>query len=378
MNKRRKRFGIAIGIAMVSLLLYLALWPIPIEPTNWEAPKSEGYKGSHRQNDKLSNMKYIRLGHYSQPEHIVFKDGWLFASVKEGAIIRMRPDGSEIEEVVNTKGRPLGFDFDSENALIIADPMYGSHGGLLRVKNWQAEAEIELLTDSVDGRAIYFADAIVVSRNGKIYFTDASSDVVPEKIGDVLAAGEMDILAQTGTGSLLEYDPVSKETRTLMRGLSFANGIALDEKQENILLNETGKYRVWKISITAENVSTLDSEEKAEIIVDNLPGLPDNLMQGKEGKYWIGLVSPRNSFLDYSADKAWLRSVVMRIPHSFWPRGEGYAHVICINEEGDILYDFQGPRLSFHQITGVTETEDQLYFHHIGDRDKIGWMENLY
>jgi len=377
MNKRRKRMGIAIGTAMVSLLLYLAFWPIPIEPTNWEAPKSEGYKGFHRPNDKLSNMKFIGLDNYSQPEHIVFKDGWLFASVKEGAIIRLRPDGSEIKEVVNTKGRPLGFDFDSENALIIADPMYGSHGGLLRVVNWQTEAEIELLTDSVDGKEIYFADAVVVSQNGKIYFTDASSEAVPEKIGDVLAAGEMDVLAQTGTGSLLEYDPASKETRTIMKGLSFANGIALDEKQENILLNETGKYRVWKISITAENISPLDSEEKAEIIIDNLPGLPDNLMQGKEGMYWIGLVSPRNSFLDYSADKAWLRSVMMRIPHSFWPRGEGYAHVISINEEGEIFNDFQSPGLSYNQITGVTETDNRLFFHHIGEPEKIGWMDNL-
>jgi hypothetical protein len=154
------------------------------------------------------------------------------------------------------------------------------------------------------------------------------------------------------------------------------NGIALDGKQENILLNETGKYRIWKISITAKNISPLDSEGKAEIIVDNLPGLPDNLLQGKEGKYWVGLVSPRNSFLDYSADKAWLRSVVMRIPHSLWPRGEGYAHVICMNEEGDILYDFQGPDLSYRQITGVTETEDQLYFHHIGEQDDIGSMDN--
>ncbi|MGD6834041.1 SMP-30/gluconolactonase/LRE family protein [Sutcliffiella halmapala] len=377
MNKRRKRIGIAIGTAIVSLLLYLAFWPIPFEPTDWEAPKSQGYKGFHRPNDKLSNMKFFRLDNYSQPEHIVFKDGWLFASVKGGAIIRLRPDGSKIEEVVNTNGRPLGFDFDSENALIIADPMYGSHGGLLRVVNWQTEAEIELLTDSVDGKAIYFADAVVVSQNGKIYFTDASSEAVPEKIGDVLAAGEMDILAQTGTGSLLEYDPASKETRTLMKGLSFANGIALDEKQENILLNETGKYRVWKISITAENISTLGSEEKAEIIVDNLPGLPDNLMQGKEGRYWIGLVSPRNSFLDYSADKAWLRSVVMRIPHSLWPRGDGYAHVISMNDEGEIINDFQSPGLSYNQITGVTETDNRLYFHHIGEPDKIGWMDNL-
>ncbi|MBM7619232.1 sugar lactone lactonase YvrE [Bacillus tianshenii] len=377
MNKRKKGIWLAIGGSMVLMSLYFALWPIPIDPINWDAPKSDGYKGFHRQNDKLSNMKFIRLDHYSQPEHIVFKDGWLFASVKEGAIIRMRPDGSEIEEVVNTGGRPLGFDFDYENALIIADPMYGSHGGILRVKNWQSKADIELLTASVDGKAIYFADALVVARTGKIYFTDASSEVIPELVGDVLAAGEIDILAQTSTGRLLEYDPTSKETRVLMHGLSFANGIALDEKQENILLNETGKYRVWKISTKADNISPIDSGEKAQVMVDNLPGLPDNLLQGKDGKYWIGLVSPRNTFLDYSADKAWLRSVVMRIPHSFWPRGQGYAHVISINEEGVVVSDFQGPGLSYQQITGVTETDDRLYFHHIGELDKIGWMENV-
>jgi len=31
-----------------------------------------------------------------------------------------------------------------------------------------------------------------------------------------------------------------------------------------------------------------------EVILDNLPGFPDNINNAEDGTFWIGLVSPRN------------------------------------------------------------------------------------
>ncbi|MBM7571848.1 SMP-30/gluconolactonase/LRE family protein [Aquibacillus albus] len=359
---------------LVILTLYLTLLPISIHPPSWDAPQSEGYTGPHKINSRLAEMEFFELDSYSQPEYMVYRDNWLYAAMHEGEIIRVRPDGSESEAVVNTGGRPLGFDFDSEGALIIADPLYGDHGGLLRVTNFDGGAEIELLTDSADGNPIYFADAVVVAKNGLIYFSDASSAVKAKKIGDVGKAGELDILANSSTGRVLEYNPKTKQTRVLMNDLSFANGIALSEDEQHLLINETGKYRVWKLDVTSENISAFNQSTSAQIIIDNLPGLPDNIMQGSDGRYWIGLVYPRNDFLDYSANKPWFRSIAMRLPSFLLPKGNEYSHVIAINKSGDVLADLQDSGSPYTVITGATESEDKLFFHHLNNTNTIGWI----
>lgn len=374
MSLNKKRAFILVISTLIILTFYLLLWPVPIQPLSWDAPQSEGYAGPHKKNSRLASMEFMELKHYEQPEHIVYREGWLYAAMNSGEIIRVRPDGTGLEVVVNTGGRPLGFDFAEDGALIIADPMYGNHGGLLRVINYENSAEIELLTDSAEGIPINFADAVVVAKNGFIYFSDASFVVKAKDIGDVGKAGEIDILGNSSTGRVLEYNPQTQETRVLMTDISFANGMALSEDEQYLLLNETGKYRVWKLNVAAENISTLKSNELAEILMENLPGLPDNITKGQDGRYWIGLVHPRNSFLDYSANKPWLRSLALRLPHFLLPKGDGYAHVIAINEVGEVLEDLQNPDSHYTEITGVTETDDKLFFHHLNHTNTIGWM----
>ncbi|MCP8616343.1 SMP-30/gluconolactonase/LRE family protein [Salirhabdus salicampi] len=371
----RKKGSLFIGISTLTLLLtlYLTLWPVPIEPVYWDAPQSNGYTSPHNVNYILADMKFIELNNYNKPEHIVYRDNWLYAAMKGGIIIRVRPDGTESEVVVNTGGRPLGFDFDSKGALLIADPLYGDHGGLLKVTDVDGGGEIKLLTDSAEGYPIHFADAVVVSKSGMIYFTDASL-IKAKEIGDVGKAGELDILANSSTGRVLEYNPKTQQTRILMNNLSFANGIALTEDEQYLLINETGKYRVWKLDVTAENISALEPNKSAQIIIDNLPGLPDNIMKGNVGRYWIGLVYPRNDFLDYSANKPWLRSIAMRLPNFLLPKGNGYTHVISINESGDIVADLQDPNSTYTHITGATESDDKLFFHHLNNTTTIGWI----
>ncbi|WP_163100103.1 SMP-30/gluconolactonase/LRE family protein [Peribacillus alkalitolerans] len=374
MKKYGKRILAFVFILLLIITLYLAIFPVPINPVKWNAPQSAGYVGSHTENTRLAGMKYIKIGNYQEPEHIVYRSNWLYAAMRNGEIIRVRPDGSELEVIVNTQGRPLGFDFDSEGALIVADPMYGEHGGLLRVTDFEDKAHFELLTDSVDGIPILFADAVVVAQNGLIYFTDASERLNVNEIGDVGKAGELDILGNSCTGRLLKYNPTTNETSVVMQDLCFANGITLSEDEQYLFLNETGKYRVWKIDLSVENIRANQSNDYAQVIIDNLPGLPDNLMRGQDGRIWIGLVHPRNDFLDFSSDKPWMRSLAMRLPNFLLPKGEGYSHAVAFDESGNILADLQDPNGFYTDITGVTETDGKLYFHHLNKTNSIGWI----
>jgi hypothetical protein len=165
---------------------YLSLWPVPIDPQIWQTTKEPGYVGPFAVNQNLANLKSILLGNEEGPEHIVIgKDGKLYTTVASGNIVRMNPDGSAQEVFVNTGGRVLGFDFDTAGNLIAAD----AYKGLLSIS--QAKT-VTVLTDQVNGSPIKYADAVVVARNGKMYFSDASTRFGAEQWGGTFEASVLD------------------------------------------------------------------------------------------------------------------------------------------------------------------------------------------
>ena len=364
-----------------ALATYLLLWPVPVAPVVWSAPAAPGYAGPHAVNQKLAGLQMLNLGGDVGPEHIVVRDGWVYAAVVSGgrgAIVRMRPDGSAREVAVNTGGRPLGFDFDAQGAMLIADPEYGAHGGLLRATGLGSGAKIELLTDSVDapvkGDLLRFIDGVIVAKSGKVYFTDASRRFGSKAFGGTFNASVLDILEHQSTGRLLEYDPATRATRVLLADLCFANGVALSSDEQSLFVNETGAYRIWKVAIGAHDLSANQPGTEAVPLISNLPGYPDNLMRGLDGRIWVGLAKPRGAFIDDNAGKPWLRALALRLPKALWPVPPPYGHVIAFDESGKVLADLQDPSGVYPETTGVTETADRLYIQSL-HATTLGWLD---
>ena len=361
-----KKILLTIVFLLLVLAAYLIFWPVPIEPVTWKAPMAPGYTGPHAVNTKLANLKTISLGREVGPEHIAIgKDGKLYTTVKSGNILRMNPDGSEQEIFVNTGGRVLGFDFDTSGNLIAAD----AFKGLLSIS---PDKKISLLTDQVNGDPIRYADAVVVARSGKIYLSDASTRFAPKDWGGTFEASILDIIEQSSTGRVLEYDPANKTTRVVGKGFSFANGVALSRDEKTLFVNETGKYRVWKILVNSKDLDMSNPGDQAELLLDNLPGYPDNLMRGLDGKIWLGFAKPRSAVIE-KLSTPFLIKLTLRLPRAMWPVPKAYGHVIAFTEDGKVVADLQDPRGAYPETTGVTETKDRLYIQSLHARD-LGWM----
>lgn len=362
-----KKLFLTIIVLLLLLAAYLILWPVPIQPISWKAPMPPGYTGPHAVNTKLANLKMISLGKEEGPEQIVIgKDGKLYTTVTSGNILRMNPDGSEQEVFANTGGRVLGFDFDTSGNLIAADV----DKGLLSIG---PDKKIIVLTDKVNGDPIRYADAVVVAKSGKIYFSDASTRFAPKDWGGVFESSILDILEQSSTGRVLEYDPATKTTRIVAKGFSFANGVALSQDEKTLFVNETGKYRVWKILVSAQDLNISIPGDQAKVLFDNLPGYPDNLMRGLDGKIWLGLVKPRNATVDKLATKPFMRKLTLRLPRAMWPVPKAYGHVIAFSEDGKVVADLQDPSGAYPETTAVTETKDRLYIQSLHAKE-LGWM----
>jgi sugar lactone lactonase YvrE len=367
---------VLLTLAAVVLLLvgYLLVWPVPVAPEPWVAPVAPGYAGPHAVNQKLAGLNAIDLSGDEGPEHIVVREGWVYTALASGSIVRMKPDGSGKELVVRTGGRPLGFDFDANGALLIADPMFGDHGGLLRVTGMGEAAKVEVLTDNVHGDPIRYADGVVVAKNGKVYFSDASRRFGAKAWGGTFAASVLDVVEHSSTGRLLEYDPVTKATRILLSDLCFANGLALSADEQSIFVNETGEYRIWKLPVSTKDASAKKPPAGVTLLLQNLPGHPDNLMRGLDGRLWVGLVKPRGAFIDNNAGKPWVRKLALRLPKALWPVPPAYGHVFAFDESGKVLVDLQDPSGAYPETTAITETPDRLYVQSLHAKT-LGWME---
>ncbi len=345
---------------------YLSLWPVPIEPVAWQAPAAPGYTGIHAVNRRLAQTRHIDLHGEAGPEHVVFgPDGRLYTGVVSGHILRMQPDGSAQQVFADTGGRPLGLAFGTGGQLLVADAVKG----LLSV---DGAGKVTVLADAVAGQPIRFADGVVAARSGKVYFTDASMRYGPGQWGGTLEAATLDVLEQSATGRVLEYDGASRTVRIVAQGLSFANGIALSGDEQVLYVAETGRYRVWRIAVAADALDVARPSAQARVLLDNLPGYPDNLMRGQDGRIWLGLAGQRNA-LDAMAPWPFLRRLMLRVPRWLWPTPKPYGHVLAFTEDGTVVADLQDPGGQSPLTTGLTETAGRAYIHSV-DGKRLGWL----
>jgi len=341
--------GKILLIILIIIGAYLLLWPVPVAPLAWQAPKNAGFVDDFALNSALLPLHYIDIKDDYGPEDLAIdSQGTIVVSLHSGALMKMEKGGAALMPWVNTTGRPLGLEFDASDNLIVAD----AYLGLLSVS---VLGEITLLSNRAQGIAIRYADDLDIGDDGKIYFSDASTKFSAQTHQGTLSSSLMDILEHGGHGRLLMYDPDTKLTSTLLSGLNFANGVALSHDQRSVLFNETGHYRVMRYWLAG------DKKGQTETVIDNLPGFPDNLARSSSQGYWLGLASPRSNTLDALSDWPFLRKVIQRLPAFMRPKAKAYGHVIKLSEGGQVLLSLQDPSGAYPLTTGVLETPDFLY-----------------
>lgn len=330
------------------LLLYLLAWPVPIDPVAWKPGPNPGFEGTFARNEALAALERVSVPDSSGPEDLTAApDGTLFTTSKQGFILRRAP-GGDFQRWVDTRGRPLGLDWDETgDRLVVAD----AYRGLLAVTSSGA---VEILATEADGRPILYADDVVAARDGKLYFTDASTKFGAQAWGGTYPASLLDILEHGDNGRVLVFDPATARTETFAAGLSFANGIALDREERGLLVVETGSYRVLRYSLE-------DRRAPPTVVIGDLPGYPDNLTRCGE-RYWLGLVSSRRAVIDETAELPFVRKILQRLPSFLRPEASRYAHVIAFDENGTVLANLQDHAgEAFARTTGALEHEGSLW-----------------
>lgn len=334
-----------IGLAIV----YFLFWPVPVDPQAWDAPTAPALTGKYQVNSKLAKFDALPLAGLSGPEAVTQDSlGNIYAATHEGWILRWVNGADQPDRWVNVGGRPLGIAFDTAQNLWVAN----AYIGLQKVSS---DGVITVAATETEGVPIRYADDLVVVPDGRIFFSDASTKFAAAEAKGTLSASLLDILEHGDHGRIIEFNPATGTSRVVMGELTFANGVTASANGEFILVAETGSYRIWKHWLRGPKVG------QTEVLMENLPGFPDNIHRGKSGRYWVGFTTIRTPILDDLSDKPFLRKIVQRLPEFLRPTVQAHGHVMAFDGDGQVLHSLQDPKGAYPATTGAWETEQYLY-----------------
>jgi sugar lactone lactonase YvrE len=303
-----------------------------IKPHRWTPPP----RPARTTPPDLPPVRVVDVPGYGTEDVLVDDAGRVLTGTEDGRILRVSADGGVVETLALTGGRPLGLEWLPDGALLVCD----GRRGLLRV-DLRTEA-VDVLVSEVDGVPMRFCNNAAVAADGTVYFTDSARDFDVD-------TWKGDLLEHSRTGRLLRRDP-SGEVEVVVRGLAFANGVALAPDESFVAVAETGAYAIQRLWVSGHRAGSV------EPFVESVPGFPDNLSTGTDGLVWVAIGSPRDRALDFLLPRhPALRKAVWRLPDRVQPQPKRTVRVQAYDASGLLVHDLGGSHERFHMVTGVRE-----------------------
>lgn len=337
------RKAAAVVLLVSTGLLALAWLVSPVEPVAWTPPATAPLEGPYAPNQRLQPVEWWARELVGPEAITIAPDGALLAGLKDGRVVKLKVGVDTPEVIADTKGRPLAMAFHPDGRLIICD----AHGGLMALG---PSGKLETLATEQGGLPFHFVDDLAITKDGTIYFSDASARNSIERFTE-------DLLEHQTTGRVLKYVPGSKELTRVAEGFAFANGVALSGDESFLVVAETGTYQLWRLWLQGPKAG------QKELFTDSLPGFPDNVRwSASRNGFWVAIGSPRKHEVDLLADWPNVRRIVAALPRALQPKPARHAYVLLVDLEGRPVESFQRDAPdSYSPIASATEHEGWLY-----------------
>jgi ribose transport system permease protein len=305
-------------------------------------------------NDKLRNLDVIGLDQIEGPEDVILdRDDNLYCGSRHGDIVKFfGPDHKRSEIFAHIGGHPLGMAFDRDGHLQVCVGGMGlyavSPSGKVRKMTDETNRSPRSI---IDDARVRFADDLDIAPDGRIFFSEASIRYESQDWA-------VDGVECRPNGRVICYDPRNGTTRTVLRNIRLANGICMASDGQSLLLNETWACRVLRYWFDGPRAG------KVEVVIDGLPGYPDNVNRASDGNYWLAIVGMRTPVLDLALRKpGFRRRMARRIPMDEWLFPNiNTGCIVKFDENGtilDTLWDLGGQ--NHPMITSMREHRGHLY-----------------
>ncbi len=332
-----------------------AIAKLYVVPTYLALPPGQSTdEGPFKPNQRLAKSQAIGLDMVDGPEDcIIDRQGRLYAGVRQGWILRFSGPNFENREVFSKPGgRPLGMAFDKDDNLIVCLAGMGLYGIREDGSVFKLSDETNRSWNKInDDSRLRLADDLDIGPDGRVYFSEAT-------IRYEIHSWATDALEGRGNGRIIEYDPRNGKTRTIIKNVLFPNGICMSHDGKSFLFAETWKHSISRHWVEGPKAGT------TEVIIDNLPGFPDNINRSSDGKYWLALVGMRTPSLDLAMRFPDFRTrMVKEIAPDEWLFPNINNGCVCkFDDAGNVsesLWDSGGT--SHPTITSMREDRGHLY-----------------
>ena len=315
----------------------------PIDPVRWQPPPL----------DPLPDLGPADITIVPVPGHgpedvVADAGGRIWTGLEDGRIVAIPADGGEPAVVASTGGRPLGLHVARDGRLLICD----SYRGLMSLD--PDSGKLDELIEAVDGRPLKFCSNVTETADGTIYFTESTSAFHYEHFTGA-------IMEARGRGGLFRVDTDGSVT-TLVDGLYFANGVTTTADESALVFAETQGRRLSKYWLTGPHAGSVTP------LAVNLPGYPDNISTGSDGRIWTAMVSSANPAAEWLAPRApVIRKLLWRLPERLQPKIASQVWVVGFDpDSGEVVGGVRTKQPNFGMVTGVVETAGKLWMATIG------------
>jgi hypothetical protein len=139
--------------------------------------------------------------------------------------------------------------------------------------------------------------------------------------------------------------------------LYFANGVTATADESALVFAETVGRRLSKYWLTGPQAGTVTP------LAVNLPGMPDNISTGSDGRIWTALVTPVNAAAEGLMPRApWIRQVIWRLPARLQPKVKPEIWVVGFDaDSGAVVGGIRTTHPDFGGVTGVVESAGRLW-----------------
>ncbi len=320
----------------------------------------EGSGTPYAMNARLRGAEAIALDQVEGPEDVILdREGRFYTGTRQGWILRFSGSNFENRELfARIGGRPLGLAFDKDDNLIVCAAGMGLYGV-------QPDGTVFKLTDQtnrrwfklVDDSRLKLTDDLDIAPDGKIYFSEGTTRF------DMLT-WPVDGLEGRGSGRLVCYDPATGRTRTVVHNVRFCNGVCLSHDARSILFCETFGLRLMRYWIDGPK------RGRTEIVLDHLPGSPDNINRASDGGYWLALVAMRTPVYDVAMRMPKFRMrMIKQLPIDEWLfPGINNGCIVKLDANARPVESYWDPGGESHPtLTSMREDRGYLY---------LGGLEN--
>ena len=289
---------------------------------------------------------------------VVTADGTVFSALRdEGLLLRVAPGAAAAAPVARLGGRGLGCELLPDGRVLVCNADLG-----LQAVDPEAGA-VEALLGEAQGHPFGVCNNASVARDGTIYVSESS------RAYD-LTHYRRDIVEDTRSGRLLRWRP-GTEPEVLLDGLAFANGVALAPDESFVLVAETGKGRIHRVSLPGGEAS----------VFADVPGFPDNLSVGERPApdggplFWCAVPAlPALQMAGIHGLPRGLRKLIARVPERFGPKAPDCCRVAAYDQAGTVVHLFDGDPATYHHVTGVRERGGRVWMGSIHER-ALAWFD---